>query len=109
MDEHTIVSILHILLFAPLLFIVALTTWIPPLGIAGLGAFITLYHGYKAYAKAVAGKSYWVNMIHVIAVGPALIAKGAMEKPPRYVNELILMFAFAAVGYHAYYLVVPSE
>ena len=107
MKEHTILSLLHVLLFGPLLiYIGAGMPWlaIPSYVIIGLGAFLILFHAYKAYGVIKAGGVPWVNLIHVLLVGPALLAYGLGA--PGYVKELLLMLGFAAVGYHAYYLVI---
>ena len=106
MSPHTILSLVHIFVLAPLLFIIAKTTWIPPLVTAALGAIVTLYHAYKSYVKLSAGQTAWVNLFHAILVGPTLLYKGLDPAGPSWVSEIILMFAFAAVGYHAYYLLV---
>ena len=107
MKEHTILSLLHVLLFGPLLiYIGAGMPWfsIPSYIIVGLGAFIILFHAYKAYGVFTAGGTPWVNLIHVLLVGPALLAYGLGG--PGYVGELLIMLGFAAVGYHGYYLLV---
>jgi hypothetical protein len=106
MDPHTILQLAHILVLGPLLIVIGLgyvDAW--PLAIAGLGAFVTLYHGFKGYTKWTLGQSFWVNLIHVIYVGPTLVIKGLVEPTPRYMNEILIMFGFAAIGYHAFNLV----
>ena len=71
----------------------------------GLGIFIILYHAYKTYFKYSAGKNPWVNLIHILIVGPLLIYIGYNKQlTPRYAYELLLMLGFAAIGYHGYYL-----
>jgi hypothetical protein len=68
-----------------------------------LGVFIIIYHIYKAYMDP---KFAWVNYIHIFIVGPLLLYIGfTKEKTNRKYYELILMLAFAAIGYHGYYLV----
>jgi hypothetical protein len=70
--------------------------------IIGLGAFIILYHVYKSLYK----KDAWVNYIHIFLVGPLLMYIGFYEdKTPRKAFEIILMFAFASLGYHGYYMI----
>lgn len=105
MSPRTILSLVHIFVLAPLLFAIAKTAWIPPLVTAILGSIVTLYHGYKASVKLAAGAPAWVNLIHATVVGPTLLYKGAVPDGPRWVSEVILMFAAAAVGYHGYYLI----
>lgn len=104
MSPHTILSLAHIFAIAPLLVIIAKTNWIPPMVVAGIGAFIALYHAYKAYRHIAAGEAAWVNLFHALVVGPVIVAHG-LYPSTRYLSEFILMFAFAAVGYHAYYLI----
>jgi hypothetical protein len=51
------------------------------------------------------GKGYWVNLIHILLVGPLLVYIGYnSEKTHRLYFELLLMLGFAAIGYHGYYL-----
>jgi len=107
MDSHVILSLVHVFAVAPLLVIIAKTQWIPPLVVAAIGAIITLYHAWKTYTKLAAGRSAWINIVHAAVIGPALVVKGLVPDAPRAVSELILMFAFAAAGYHAYYLLTP--
>jgi hypothetical protein len=106
MDTHTVLHIAHLLVLGPAL--VALgagyLSWVPRMYVAAVGAFIVLYHAYRAYSRAAAGGYPWVNLIHVLFVGPALIAYGYSDA--RYISELIMMLGFAAIGYHAYYLIV---
>ena len=74
----------------------------------GVGAVVILYHLYKIYVsfKKGKGKSYWVNLIHVLLVGPLLLYIGINnKKTSRKYFELLLMLGFAAIGYHGYYLV----
>ena len=107
MNPHMILSLAHIFALAPLLVIIAKTNWIPPMVVAFLGAFIALYHAYKAYTKISAGSSIagtWINLFHALVVGPVIIAHG-LNPDVRYLSEFILMFAFAAVGYHTFYLI----
>jgi hypothetical protein len=70
-----------------------------------LGLFIVMYHMYKTYNYVVMGKNYWVNLIHIFFVGPLLMYIGYYgEKTPRLYFEILLMFGFASMGYHSYYL-----
>lgn len=108
MSPHTILSLVHIFIVAPLLFAIAKTSWIPATATAGIGGVITLYHGYKAVAKLSAGQPAWVNLIHALIVGPTLLYKGLVPDAPRWISEVILMFAAAAIGYHGYYLLVSA-
>jgi hypothetical protein len=51
------------------------------------------------------GKGYWVNLIHILLVGPLLVYIGYnREKTARLYFELLMMLGFAAIGYHGYYL-----
>ncbi len=70
-----------------------------------LGIFIILYHLYKAYGYLEMDKAFWVNLIHILIVGPLLVYIGYNgEKTSRKFFEILLMLGFAAIGYHAYYL-----
>ena len=95
-----IIHVAHILVMGPFLLAVG-TGYIPPSTyITGTGIGIALYHVFKMIQKGI----NWVNLFHTVAVGPALIAYGMGA--PRYVRELILMLGIAAIGYHAYYLLM---
>lgn len=100
MDKHTILSLIHVFVFVPLLFVIAFTEWIPRVAVAVLGAFIALYHASKAWFTGS-----WVNMLHAIVVGPVLIAHGLTQQ--RWTTEVIRMLGFAGLGYHGYYLIRP--
>ena len=103
---HAIIHATHLLILGPLLIAIGLgylSGW--PKVVAGLGIVIMLYHAWKTYAKWSAGKNPWVNLLHLLVVGPFLIAEGTLSNPPRYIKEIIFMLGIAAVGYHGYYLV----
>ena len=70
-----------------------------------LGFVIIFYHLYKIYGYLKIGKGIWVNLIHVLIVGPLLILIGYYgEKTSRKFFEILLMLGFASIGYHLYYL-----
>lgn len=70
-----------------------------------LGFIIILYHFYKAYGYLQLNKGIWVNLIHILLVGPLLIYIGYNgEKTSRKYFEMLLMLGFASIGYHGYYL-----
>lgn len=70
-----------------------------------LGFIIILYHIYKLYGYLKLGKGYWVNLIHILLIGPLLVYIGYYgEKTTRKFFELLLMLGFASIGYHLYYL-----
>ncbi len=101
------VAAAHVLILGPLLIAIGLgwfSGWRFYIGV--FGVFITLYHLFKVYKKYQLGQSAWINWIHVIAVGPVLAALGFMQTPPRYLQELTLMFGIAAVGYHGLTLIM---
>ena len=72
-----------------------------------IGIIILFYHGYKGYSKFVNGKNPWVNLFHIFIVAPLLIRIG-YKKDNTHMQyfEYVLMLAFAAVGYHTYYMIV---
>jgi hypothetical protein len=70
-----------------------------------LGIIIVLYHIYKLLGYLKENKSIWVNLIHILIVGPLLIYIGYNgEKTTRLYFEILLMLGFASIGYHLYYL-----
>ena len=71
-----------------------------------LGIIIIFYHSYKTYIKVQQKKNPWVNLIHILIVGPLLIYIGLnKQKSPRWSYEILLLLAFAAIGYHGYYMI----
>jgi predicted PurR-regulated permease PerM len=73
----------------------------------GLGIVVILYHFYKLMAhKNKKEKRYWISLIHILLVGPLMVFIGInKEKTSRKYYEMLLLLAFASVGYHGYYLV----
>jgi hypothetical protein len=70
-----------------------------------LGIIIIFYHIYKSYNYLKDGKSIWVNLIHILIIGPVLIIIGYnKEKTSRKFFEILLMLGFSAICYHLYYL-----
>lgn len=111
MEKESYVHLFHILLVGSLFLYVGIyKTLIPSVMyslLLGLGLIIILYHCFKVYKRITMDKSYWVNLIHIFMVGPLLIYIGYnKEKTARLYFELLLMVAFAAIGYHAYYLFI---
>ena len=105
----TFVHLFHILFVGSLFLYVGIQKqqipkWLFPI-LLGLGAIIIPYHLYKAFTYWKKGINPWFNFIHILLVGPLLIWIGyKKEKTPRYAFELILMLAFASIGYHGFYL-----
>jgi hypothetical protein len=70
-----------------------------------LGLFIILYHSYKTYLNVQGNKSAWINLFHILLIGPLLVIIGSNGvNTSRKYFELLLMAGFAAIGYHGYYL-----
>jgi hypothetical protein len=111
MDTHIILALFHLFLVVPFFLYVGLQrAATPPIVytiLLALGVIITLYHGYKAWVRYSASSPYlYVNIIHFLYLGPLLIYMGAKGRDtPRWAYEVLLMFAFAAGGYHLYGLV----
>jgi hypothetical protein len=110
MDLHMMYGIFHVLVAAPFLIYVGIYGATVPSWVYGVLALVVVgmvaYHGYRAFAKMAEGKSAWINWIHLLLVVPALSwIVVQREKTPRRAFEMVLMLGFAALGYHAYYLV----
>jgi hypothetical protein len=71
-----------------------------------LGVIVILYQGFKTYMRLLKGSSYvWVNLIHVLWIGPLILYIGYKKKDtPRPAYEMLLLTAFGALGYHLYEL-----
>ena len=114
-DPHVMLAVGHILIIAPFFLYVgiqraAVPGWIFTLLLV-LGAVLFLYHAYRAYIRIIKSSPYaWVNLVHAIIVAPLLLYIGFKgRESPRYAYELLLMVAFAALGYHLYSLVVSLQ
>lgn len=111
MNPESLVHLFHILIVGSLFLYVGIErTNIPsfmfPL-LLGLGVIVILYHMFKVYTYMKQGRGYWVNLIHILLVGPLLVYIGYNgEKTARLYFELLLMLGFAAIGYHGYYMIV---
>jgi hypothetical protein len=111
MNTSSLVHLFHILIVGGLFLYVGIErtnipTFMFPL-LLGLGVIIILYHMFKVYTYMKQGKGYWVNLIHILLVGPLLLYIGYNgEKTARLYFELLLMLGFAAIGYHGYYMLV---
>ena len=111
MNSESIVHLFHVLIIGSLFLYVGIErtnipTFMFPL-LLGLGVIVILYHIFKVYTYMKLGKGYWVNLIHILLVGPVLVYIGYNgEKTARLYFELLLMLGFAAIGYHGYYMLV---
>ena len=111
MNSESIVHLFHVLIIGSLFLYVGIQrtnipTFMFPL-LLGLGVIVILYHIFKVYTYMKLGKGYWVNLIHILLVGPVLVYIGYNgEKTQRLYFELLLMLGFAAIGYHGYYMLV---
>jgi len=108
MDYHTTLHLLHIFIIGGFLLYVGTkrqslsTNWFRVMMI--LGIVVILYHAYKYFGT---NKGYWVKVFHFLIVGPLLLYTGYLgTSAPRYLFEYILFTAFAAIGYHTYYLLL---
>ena len=112
LNEHIILNIFHLLFVAPLLIYIgvqraSLPEWAFN-SLLGLGIVVLMYQLYKSYIKYSTGAlSLWVNLMQVLIIATLLIYIGAKGKnTPRPAFEMLLLTAFAAFGYHLYYLVL---
>jgi hypothetical protein len=106
MDIILLVHLFHIIIVGSLFLYVGIKREkIPQMMypfLLGLGIFIILYHIYKASNS----KTPWINYIHIFLIGPLLVYIGYMNKETsRKYYEILLMFGFAAIGYHGYYMI----
>jgi uncharacterized membrane protein SirB2 len=105
MDKNILLHLFHILIAGTLFLYVGIRqTKIPEFMYTVLlisGIVVFLYHSFRIYTKA----NPWVNYIHVFVVAPLLLYVGLYKKKTeRRYFEIMLMLGFAAIGYHAYYL-----
>ena len=109
MENHFFLHLFHILVVGGFFMYIGIhreNSYTPLFKVAlVLGIVIVVYHLYKAYTKYKIGKGYWVNLIHILLVGPLLIYIGYWgNKTTRKFFELLLMLGFASIGYHLFYL-----
>jgi len=109
MNPEVLVHLFHILIVGTLFLYVGIKRDKIPIYmypfLLALGIIIILYHVYKTYNYIKADKPYWVNLIHILLVGPLLVYIGYnRENTQRKYYELLLMLGFASIGYHGYYL-----
>ena len=104
------VQLIHILAIVPLFLYVGFVRESTPdmvfniLG--GMGLVILAYHLYRAFGKLKENKSAWVNWIHIFLIAPLLLILAYLKKDAsRRYFEMLLLLGFAALGYHAFYLI----
>ncbi len=110
-----IISIFHIACIVPLLLFVGFKRadtpeWLYHV-LFGLGILVVVYHGIKAmmryYSKSLV---FWVNIIHVLLVGPLLIWIGYFgKKTQRPAYEMLLITGFGALGYHLKNMIIRTQ
>lgn len=73
----------------------------------GLGVVSIFYHIYKAILHLQTKKTVWINLLHILIIGPlmAYIGYYGAETERKYF-EIMLMLGFAVIGYHGYYFLV---
>lgn len=98
MDYHTNLHLFHVFIVSALFIYVGINrekSLVPNNVLLILGIVVLGYHLYR--------HASWINYFHILIVAPLLIFIG-IGNAPRYAYELLFMFGFAALGYHAYYL-----
>ena len=106
MDPHVILALVHLVAIVPFLLYVGLVREQIPESVfnvvLALGVILLFYQSFKAYTKIMEGKSPWINYIHIFLLAPILITIDYYGKnTSRKYFEMLLMFAFAAGGYHS--------
>ena len=106
MANIILIHLFHIIIVGSLFLYVGIKREkIPPMMypfLLGLGIFVILYHIYKTSQS----KTPWINYIHIFLIGPLLVYIGYMNKETsRKYYEILLMFGFASIGYHGYYMI----
>ncbi len=114
-DKYFLVVVFHVAVVVPVLLWVgfnraATPEWLYNV-LFGVGLLVLAYHGFKAVARWFAKSPViWVNLIHVGIVAPLLLWIGYQgKKTGRPAYDMLLMTAFAAMGFHLYKLVVISQ
>ena len=107
--KEAFVHLAHILVFSTFLGYIGIQQTTMPKFlytiILATGIIVILYHIYKSLYK----KDAWINYIHILIVGPLLVYIGwNKEETQRKFFEIVLMLAFASLGYHGYYLFIDA-
>lgn len=98
-----LISLLHVLIFAPLLLYIGYSRQLPSWAnwtLLGVGLGIGLYHGMKSL------RMYrFINIFHALVIAPVLIAIASYslftpDSPPYWLYVLTIFFGYAALGYH---------
>jgi len=111
MNQDSIINLIHIFLFFPLLAYVYYLGYKKTLSstvcrILLIVAVIGItYHSFLIKQKLDSKQEYkiWVNLVHILAVFPLLFFIGyKCEDTKRPFLELLLLMSFGALGYHAF-------
>ena len=111
MDQHFVLSIVHLLFVVPLFLVVGIMRASTPQwlfnAILLIGIVVLIYHAFRLVVRLQTRSNYaWINAIHLLLIAPLLIYIGYYKKDtPRSAYEMLLMLGFAAGGYHLYSLV----
>ena len=115
MDPHLLIAVFHLALVVPFFIFVgfqraATPDWAYHLLFA-LGVLILAYHGFKSIVRYFAkSAAIWINLIHAFLFAPLLLWIGYNgKKTGRPAYELLLMIAFAALGYHLKSLIEVTQ
>jgi len=111
MSSHQLLSLFHVAAVGPFFLYTSLNAGSLPAYfytlLLTLGVVLALYQSYKAYAKYTSGsQDYVINLFHVAVVAPLLLYIG-YQKPGEhdFSYQLLLMLAFAVIGYHGYWFI----
>ena len=112
LDKHTSLSLIHVFLTIPLLFLIyAYIKSLQPWQCKTLLAFsilLILYFGLKTWQSVTDNaerRRLWVYLIHVVIILPVLLVISIQcQETSRKYFEMLLMIAFAGLGYHGYQL-----
>jgi hypothetical protein len=114
-DKYLLVVVFHVAVIVPALLYVgfsraATVDWMYNV-LFGLGLLVAAYHGFKAVGRYFTKSPViWVNLIHALLVAPLLIWIGYHGKATgRGAYDMLLMTAFAALGFHLYKMIVISQ
>ena len=109
-DNHFILSVIHLILVVPLFLYVGFKRADTPnwlyLALLSIGFVIFIYHSYKLVLRLQNKSAIWVNAIHIAIIAPLLVYIGYHKKQtPRSAYEIMLLLGFSAAGYHLFSLV----
>ena len=102
----------HIIIVFPFLFYISFFRGLVPVwvyhSLAILGLLIIVYHIYRGIERWKSHSPFlWVNILHIVFVGPLLVYIGKNDyNTPKWAFEILALASFATLGYNMYKIII---